>query len=232
MPEAIGNWDEIAPWWRREAATDPVYREDVEPILRRLLQKNPGSVIDLGCGEGQWLRWLSARGVWAVGCDASMSLLADVAAPVVCAGLPDLSWIRDESFDTALSVFVLDLIADAGTFFTETSRVVRVGGALVVVINHPGFTAPGSGPLVDLDGEVLWRWGSYLEDGSSVQPAGESGVVFYHRSTSRLLNLAAESGWVLERVEEAALGAEVIARHPGYAGQETIPRFFAARWRQ
>ncbi|GMQ85885.1 MAG: class I SAM-dependent methyltransferase [Acidimicrobiia bacterium] len=232
MAEAVDNWDELAPWWREEAATDLVYREDIGPMLRRLTPDDAAAVIDLGCGEGQWLRWLSTRGLQAFGCDRSLQLLTDAAgsAPVVCAELPDLSWLRSGSVDTALSVFVLDLIADVDEFFAETMRVVRPGGSLVVVINHPGFTAPGSGPLIDLDGEVLWRWGSYLEDGSSSQPAGDRSVVFHHRSIARLLTAAGAAGWALQAVEEQPLGAAAIDREPTYAGQEGIPRFFGARW--
>jgi len=234
MAIAVDNWDELAPWWRREATTDLVYREDIEPMLERLTPKDPGTVVELGCGEGQWLRWLSTRGVQTIGCDWSLQLLTDAAssAPVVCAELPGLSWLQDGSVDSALSVFVLDLIADAGEFFTETIRVVRAGGSLIVVINHPGFTAPGSGPLVDVDGEVLWRWGSYLEDGSSLQPAGDRSVVFHHRSIAKLLTAAATAGWALQAVEERPLGAAAIERDPGYIGQEGIPRFFGARWRK
>ena len=234
MAIAVDNWDELAPWWRREATTDLVYREDIEPMLERLTPKDPGTVVELGCGEGQWLRWLSTRGVQTIGCDWSLQLLTDAAssAPVVCAELPGLSWLQAGSVDSALSVFVLDLIADAGEFFTETIRVVRAGGSLIVVINHPGFTAPGSGPLVDVDGEVLWRWGSYLEDGSSLQPAGDRSVVFHHRSIAKLLTAAATAGWALQAVEERPLGAAAIERDPGYVGQEGIPRFFGARWRK
>ncbi len=58
MAIAVDNWDELAPWWRREAATDLVYREDIEPMLERLTPEDPGTVVELGCGEGQWLRWL------------------------------------------------------------------------------------------------------------------------------------------------------------------------------
>ena len=232
VPEGLDNWNDIAAWWRREATTDPVYREDVEPMLERLVPPHSGLAIELGCGEGQWLRWLNEAGGNAFGSDGSLLLLADAvkAAPVVCARLPALPWLRDRSVDTALSVFVLDLVDDVATFFSEAARVVRRGGSLIVVINHPGFTSPGSGPVVDIDGEVLWRWGSYLTDGSSKHPAGSGHVVFYHRSIARLLTTAAESGWALELLEESSLGAGAIERQPAYAGQEGIPRFLGARW--
>jgi SAM-dependent methyltransferase len=234
VAEGVDNWDDIALWWRHEATSDLVYREDIEPMLERLMPVDTGTIVELGCGEGQWLRSIIDAGGRAFGCDRSLRLLADAAAtaPVVCAALPDLGWLRTRTVDTAFSVFVLDLIADHITFFTEVARVVRPGGSLVLVINHPGFTAPGSGPLIDLDGEVLWRWGSYFEDGSSSQPAGDGEVVFHHRSMASLLTAAAGSGWALEALEEAPLGSRAIEREPGYAGQEALPRFLAVRWRR
>ena len=92
VPEGLDNWDDIAAWWRREATTDPVYREDVEPMLERLMPPHSGLAIELGCGEGQWLRWLNETGGNAFGSDSSLLLLADAvkAAPVVCATLPAL----------------------------------------------------------------------------------------------------------------------------------------------
>jgi SAM-dependent methyltransferase len=232
VPEGFAVWDDIAGWWRREAAEDPVYREDVLPLLERVLPAGPGVVLELGCGEGQWLRMLADRGVTAFGCDGSMDLLTDAAgaSPVVRCMLPELGWIRDGAIDTALSVFVLDLIADVDRFFAEAARVVRPTGALVVVINHPAFTAPASGPIVDVDGEVLWRWGDYLADGWSEEPAGDRRVVFHHRPVGGLLSTAASAGWWLERLEEAPLGDATIRREPGYEGQQRIPRFLAARW--
>ncbi len=230
MAEAVENWDGVAAWWREQVVEDGSYREDVWPLLEELLPAETGELVELGCGEGQWLQRLSGR---RFGCDRSLALLADALriAPVVCSSLPELGWLRTDAVDTVVSVFVLDLIADAGRFFAEARRVTRPNGSLVVVINHPAFTAPGSSPIADVDGEVLWRWGEYLNDGSSLQPAGGEVVRFYHRTTAALLSAAARAGWTLETLVEAPLGAATIARHPGYAGQEGIPRYLGARWR-
>ena len=103
-----------------------------------------------------------------IGVDLSLELLrhAGATGPVVQARLPDLSWVRSSAVDRVVSVGLLDLIADHERFFVETARVVRHGGHLVVVINHPVVTAPDSAPLVDPDGEILWRWGTYLTPGT------------------------------------------------------------------
>jgi ubiquinone/menaquinone biosynthesis C-methylase UbiE len=210
---------------------DPAYEGDVHPILSELLVGTSGRTIDLGCGEGQGMRLVGGE---VIGTDLSAQLLrsARVTAPVVLAVLPELSWLRDASIDRAFSIYLVDLIADHDTFFAETARVIKPGGHLIVIINHPVFTAPGSAPFIDEDGQVLWRWGTYFEPGSSTEPAGEGSVEFFHRPVADLLTSAARSGWMLEEMIERGLSEETTARIPGYVGQEHVPRLAGFRWRR
>ena len=226
-------WDAVAEWWGREVANDLVYREDVAPILDRLLSGAPGPMLELGCGEGQWLRHLDRRSD-VFGMDGSGRLLrtAGKAAPVARGELPDLGWVRTNGLGAAFSVFVLDLIEDHERFFAEAARVVRDAGALVVLINHPVFTAPDSGPFMDEELDVFWRWGAYLGRGGTPVPAGGRMMTMYHRPVGDLLTAAAAAGWSLEAMVEAPLGPAAIAREPTYVGQEGIPRFLGVRWRR
>ncbi|GMQ93966.1 MAG: class I SAM-dependent methyltransferase [Acidimicrobiia bacterium] len=223
------EWDDLAEWWSREVKEDEAYASDVHPILLELLPDDLGVVMDLGCGEGQMMR---IRGGDIFGCDLSLDLLRMVEANgrVVQTRLPDLGWLGDSVLDSAYSVYLLDLIQDHDGFFSEAARAVRPGGSLVIVINHPVFTAPGSGPFVDDGGEILWRWGAYFLDGSSTEPAGDGFVEFFHRPMSALLSSAAEHGWALDRLIERGLSAETIARIPFYEGQDHIPRLLGVRW--
>jgi SAM-dependent methyltransferase len=82
------DWDTIADWWRGEASGDPVYREDVAPMLSRLLDRTAAPVLDLGCGDGQWLRWLDRDEGSVIGCDRSGALLADAARSWLMQRLP------------------------------------------------------------------------------------------------------------------------------------------------
>lgn len=230
----VVDWDTIADWWRGEAAGDPVYREDVAPMLSRLMEPTTAPILDLGCGDGQWLRWLDRDVGRAIGCDRSGALLADavVTHPVALCELPSLDWLQGQTLGTAFSVFVFDLVENIDEFFAEVGRVVVRDGSLVVIINHPAFTAPGSGPFMDPDLDVFWRWGEYLERGTSLVPAGSGAVKMYHRSTGDILTSAAQAGWQLEEMIEAPLGSAAIERDPSYAGQEDIPRFLGVRWRR
>lgn len=223
------NWDDIAPWWTDEAAADPAYGMDVHPLLIELMPDEPGSVVDLGCGEGQGMR-LVGGSVVGVDLSVELAMVAASAGPVVVAELPALGFFADGSFDTAYSVYLLDLVEDHAEFFNECARVVRPGGAMIAVVNHPAYTAPGSAPLLDEDGEVLWRWGDYFRTGSSLEPAGHREIRFHHRPLGQLLTDAAGAGWSLDVMIERGLSAHTIRELPGYEGQQHIPRLLGVRW--
>jgi len=226
------EWDELAEWWIEETA-DPAYEHDVQPLVDALVSGLGGPTLDLGCGDGRLASSLPAP---VVGCDSSMRLLASArrrSVPVVCAHLPDLAWARSDVFAAAVACLVLEHIPDATAFFAATRRVVTARGALVVVANHPAFTSAGAGPVIDQsDGEVLWRWGSYLVDSVAAEPAGEGSMVFHHRPLGALLSTAAAEGWSLDRLIEAGASPATIAQVPALAGQEHMPRLVGLRWRR
>jgi SAM-dependent methyltransferase len=230
VSEPEDTWDDIAEWWIAAVRDDPA-QSDTHRLAAELLQGTAGKAIDLGCGEGQGLRLVDGN---AIGVDLSHRLLtaAHSFGPVVLARLPELSWVRSESFDRALSVGLVDMIADHDTFFAETARVVRGGGHLVMVINHPLATAPESEPVVDVTGGALWRWGTYLNRGSMRQEVETRVVDLHHRPLGTLLTSAAEAGWVLESVREAGPSAAAIEADPGLAGYEQMPVMLGARWRR
>ena len=192
-----------------------------------------GKILDIGCGEGRLLRALEGADV--VGCDLSADLLRRVgpSVPVVQCRLPELSWLQSGTVGAAICVLVLEHVDDLEAFLAEVSRVLEPGGAFVLVMNHPAYTAPGAGPVVDLsDGEVLWRWGPYFDRASATEPAGSGLVLFHHRPLSALLNAAARQGLALRRLDERALGPEAVADQPGLAGQEHFPRLLGVKWRK
>ncbi|MGH8926317.1 MAG: class I SAM-dependent methyltransferase [Acidimicrobiia bacterium] len=227
------SWDQLGDWWLDELTGDPSYKEEIEPLLVDLLQPKVGGVyLDLGCGEGRMMAAVKSFGARAIGCDLLHPLLVRARAQgsVVRARLPDLAWARPASFDGALVGLVLEHLDDELRFFGQAATAIRSGGVLAVVINHPIWTAPGSSPIGQEDGEVLWRPGRYFGRGHSDEPAGRQKVRFYHRTLASLLTSAAMAGWDLQRVEEAGISSAAVARTPASAGQEEIPRLLGLRW--
>jgi len=219
------TWDgSTAEWWRAEVAGDRSYERDVDGLLFDVAEGFDGRWLDVGCGDGRLLE--STR---AVGVDSSRDLVRRTTRPVAVARAEDLPFAPNV-FDGAYVVLVLEHIGDVEGFFGEVGRVVRPGGTLAAVFNHPVYTAPGSGPFVDPeDGEVLWRWGAYLAPGSSWEPAGEGALEFRHRPLGMLLTAAAGCGWMLERALERSLQPD---RDPLLAVQREVPRLLGVRWRR
>jgi SAM-dependent methyltransferase len=225
------DWEALASWWVGEVVADPAYQADIVPMALDLLGDVAPPVLEIGCGEGQVLRSIPATPRF--GCDVSVSLLELAAghAPVVRCRLPDLGWVRTGVIETMVAVMVLEHVAELETLLREAARCVADGGTLTVVMNHPAYTAPGAGPVVDQsDGEVLWRWGPYFERVASTEPAGAGVMTFHHRPLGVLLTTAATAGWRLQTCDERALGPAAVARAPGLAGQEHIPRLLGLRW--
>lgn len=225
----MNEWEDHAEWWLGEVADDPIYRLDVLPLAKQLLGDAPGMLLDLGCGEGQMMRMVG-RSV--VGCDISMPLLkrAAKAGPVVRCELPHLDWLQTATMDSAVAVLVTEHLSEL-SLFRSVARVVKPGGSLVVVANHPAFTAAEAGPIMDpSDGEILWRWGDYFAPAAVGMRAGEGDVTFYHRPLAKILNEAADAGWMLESFVEAGFSQAAIATEPGYVGQEQMPRLLGVRW--
>ena len=229
------SWgDDLAGWWLDEVASDPAYGDEVVPLALEVLHPESGRrYLDLGCGEGRLMEAVGAEGTEVFGCDISgrLAQLAAASGPSVVCRLPDLSWVKPDVFDGAYAVLVLEHIEDAAAFFDAVARVVRPGGVLALIANHPAFTPPASGPVVDpTDGEVTWRWGDYLEHGSSREPAGEGQVVFHHRPLGWLLSTAAAAGWSLERMVERGIAATRADGDPLLDRQRQVPRLLGVRW--
>lgn len=229
----MSGWSgDLADWWIGEAASDPVYRSQVIPLALELLEPRPGGrYLDLGCGDGPLLRQLVRLGTEPIGVDGSFALARRAAADAaaVVGNLPQLGFIGDGTVDAVAIVLVLEHLEELRPVMEETHRVTRPGGALVVVVNHPLLTAPGSGPFLDpSDDEVLWRWGSYLGGAHSDEPAGGGTVRFHHRRLSELLNAAADSGWALERAAE--VGYDPDGDDPLFSVQSEVPRLLGVRW--
>lgn len=178
------------------------------------------------------MKALAAAGAHPVGFDVAEDLVRAAVrfGPTVRGCLPDLTCFRDTSFDGAVISLVLEHIEDYETLMRELSRVVRRGGVLAIVVNHPIYTAPGSAPIEEPDGEVLWRPGAYFERGFTDEPAGDDTIRFHHRPMGELLTRAASAGWSLEKMVESGVTASQIERHPPLAKQLGIPRLLGIRW--
>jgi len=117
-------------------------------------------------------------------------------------GLP----LRSSAFDAVVAVLLTDHLDDLDAAFREWARVLRPGGRLVVVANHPVCLAPGSTWIhdhIEDPPDHHFRLGRYLS--RSMQPTRVSAEVcldFHHRPLGAQVEALSAAGFVVEHLDE------------------------------
>jgi SAM-dependent methyltransferase len=145
-------------------------------------------------------------------------------------GLP----LADASVDAVLACLVFEHLPDHRGPMREIARVLRPGGVLMFLLNHPVMQTPGSGWVVDhILEEEYWRVGPYLET-SVVEEELSPGVIlpFVHRPLSNYVDGLADAGFLVERLIEPAPPQTFLDRAPEYADTGHIPRLLGIRARK
>jgi SAM-dependent methyltransferase len=126
---------------RNLAARQRLWRQRVPPFdgmnwVLDLAGVGPGTrVLEVGCGNGLYLRALRARDAQAVGLDLSLGILRTAGHPALVNGDAVRLPVRDGAADVVLACHVLDLVPDRATAIRELRRVLAPGGRCVAVTN-------------------------------------------------------------------------------------------------
>jgi SAM-dependent methyltransferase len=148
------HWDEMASEWveageRAWATDEPTWGIWGIPNGElRLLDDDLRGVraIELGCGTGYVSAWMRRRGASVYAIDNSEAQLATARRLAAAHGLDDIEWVHgnaevvdqpDESFDLAISEYGAAIWCDPHAWIPEAHRLLRAGGRLVVLGNHP-----------------------------------------------------------------------------------------------
>lgn len=211
-----------------------------QPSMRALVPDATGAaVLDLGCGAGEFARWLVGGGAISVlGIDPSANMLA------VAGEMPDSkieyrqAFVEDvelaeSQFDLVVSSLVFHYVDDLKQVIGKIRSWIKPGGALVFSIEHPMTTAiqgKRGGWLKDDAGERIgWLVDDYSIEGERVSTWIVDDVVKYHRTLSTVLNMLVESGFRVDKVSEGYGTSEFNADHPEERKQQMRPRMLFVR---
>ena len=211
------SWEKSADWYDKiiGAQGSELYQRIVIPCALDLLQpKRDESILDLGCGQGVFARALAEHGAKVTGLDAASSLVRRAgeypsATPIRyvtrdAADLKDLG-----TFDAVSSILALQNMEHLGQVCLSASRVLRSGGRMLWVMNHPCFRIPRQTSWeFDHEQMIQYRRVDAYSTPHSIpilmhpgQAQSESTTSF-HKSLTDLMHSAFSAGFMLAGFEE------------------------------
>lgn len=216
--KANTSWDKVAPWYDDllESGEGTYQKDLILPNVLRLLDLKKGeSVLDLACGQGFFTREIFKISPTVAGADLSSELidLARKQSPkeikFVVAPAEQSSFLADNSVDAILCVLAIQNIRNVSSVFRECSRVLKVGGRMVFVLNHPAFRVPKRSSWgMDSEKKIQYRrvdeYISESEIGIEMHPGATSSVatVSFHHPLQIYFKALYKSGLVVSRLEE------------------------------
>lgn len=225
-------WERHADWWQEgfTDGADPEYEEQILPLVREYVA-GAKRVLDVGTGEGQIARLAVREGAQLVaGVDptrAQLTVARERAGGVLYARAnADALPFPDASFDAVVVCLVFEHIADHVPAIREIARVLAPGGRFLFFLNHPLLQAPNSGWVIDhVLEEEYWRIGPYLPEDVTLEELAPGVVLpFVHRPLSQYVNAMADSGLLVEHMEEPAPPEGFLSRADEYRAAASIPR--------
>lgn len=103
------------------------------PLLSARIPAAAGRVLDIGCGDGTFCRFVAAEGRFVIGVDTDRGILPPASDGVrFAATSADALGLPDEAFDAVVMSMVLHHV-DAERGMTEAARVLAPGGVLLIL---------------------------------------------------------------------------------------------------
>lgn len=210
------GWGKVAEWYHDTVEDKGSYQRDlILPNVIRLLDIKKGELIlDLACGEGFFARRYLANGAQVVGVDIAKELIeiAQKQSPTIkyyVAGADKIPFVADGSVDKMTIILALQNIENVTGTFKECARVLKPGGKLLIVLNHPAFRIPkASGWGWTTDNLVQYRrvdkYMSELREKIDMTPGTAAGeqTISFHRPMQYFVKLLGKSGLGITNMEE------------------------------
>lgn len=216
-PQTSTSWGKEADWYQDLLAQEGTYQTEV--ILPNLLRvmgiKKNQTVLELGSGTGFFARAFAKAGAKVTGVELGAELVAkakSITKPAVAyqvSSAESIPFIKDASVDTIAIILALQNMEKVHEVLKECARVLKPGGKLCVVLNHPAFRIPqASGWGWDEQKKVQYRrvdrYLSEMKLPIQMHPGSDPSAVTwsFHRPLQLYFKLFAKNALAVVRLEE------------------------------
>jgi ubiquinone/menaquinone biosynthesis C-methylase UbiE len=214
--KAPTSWTRVSAWYDTLLSETNTYQSEIiAPRLLRLVGDVKNKIVlDLACGQGYFTRLFAEAGAQIAGIDVSTTLIrrARELSPKISytAGKADQLPYEKDIYDTIISVLAFQNIETVPAVFKESFRVLKKGGQLVIVINHPAFRVPQYSDWIfderkQTQERTIWRYLSEIKIKIAMNPSKQTKsveTISFHRPLQYWFKAAEKAGFVVTRLEE------------------------------
>jgi 2-polyprenyl-3-methyl-5-hydroxy-6-metoxy-1,4-benzoquinol methylase len=249
-------WDRNADFWNeRMGEGNEFHRVLVAPAQERLLDLRPGeSVLDIGCGNGQFARRLADLGADVLAFDVSPGMIenARAATPdtqgnieyrvVDAMDSSALAALGRARFDAAVCTMAIMDMAAIEPLISALRSLLKSGGRFTFSIVHPCFNSAGVKLIAEEGttetGELVTRY--VVAVSGYITPRSVKGVAmkdqpaaqyYFDRPMSVLFNTCFSAGFVLDGIEEPTFPVSAGTGRPSWSNITEIPPVLVVRMR-
>ena len=234
MPkQAEEAWDELANWYSARKKGSYEFKIQLPAILNLLGNLRGKSLIDIGCGPGNYSVEFTKRGANVLGIDLSEKMLdkarnnAKMAEVKLTLQKADARLIAcpDNSFDIA--VIILAILNEK--IVKEAARVLIPGGLLLISDTHPTLEAKGRWKsneigtpriIEDYFSRVKKKWRINYDTEQIIT------LEYYTQTIEQCVNMIADAGFKILRIAEPKPGKDLEKSDPvHYDKCSRIPYF-------
>jgi ubiquinone/menaquinone biosynthesis C-methylase UbiE len=209
MQTSFSQWNNAANWYDQNMGEmgDTLNSTIIRPLVLDMLGDLGGkALLDVGCGSGYLTAELAKSAKKVTGTDFSANFIA------ICKrkykARSNLDFIEhdislpfqfgDASFDTITCKMVLQYVRDIRIFASETMRLLKDRGEVIIVVDHPFRAAyfntqSEDGPVADLFSN---------KPRTKVGLWGKTELTWYARTTSDYIQLFIDAGLRLTEIRE------------------------------
>ncbi len=200
-----------------------------DPMLARVRAAKPQRALDVGCGEGRFVRMLKAEGIQAVGLDPTASLIAQARRldpdSVYLEARAESLPFADESFDLVVSYLSLVDIEDYHTGIAEMVRVLSDGGVLLVA--NP--TSLNTARVAGADERQGFVIDNYMQESARWEAWRGIRILNHHRPLSAYMQAFLGHGLTLTHFDEPKPSGGPTAKADRYT---RVPWHLIMEWRK